>query len=33
MEPKDPLLCSQETTTSPYPQPGGASPQLSILFV
>jgi len=32
MEPKGSLLCSQEPTTSPYPEPDELSQNLPLLF-
>jgi hypothetical protein len=33
MEPEDSLLCSQESSTGPYPEPGQSSPYDPILSV
>jgi hypothetical protein len=32
MEPEGSLLCSQESTTNPYPEPDESSPHISTLF-
>jgi hypothetical protein len=32
MEPEGSLLCSQEPTTGPYPEPDESSPQFPTLF-
>jgi hypothetical protein len=33
MEPEDPLQCSQETSTGPYPEADESNPQFPILYL